>query len=432
MSSSATASEVGATAGRSREAAAARPSLIVLLGTIVLFLVLIGRVVETYLQRGLFDFIGEDYAIYAATARVVRSLGWSRFYDLGAIAHETLAFTVHYGAFAGPLRPGPSPYPVVFLLPFLALDRFGDVGGFVGWTVLNLGLLMVMARGSGARPRALMGFLAPVVYFPAAYNLIVGQLAIVMAFGLHRFLKEARAGRELAAGMWLALLLIKPQFALVPLVVLIGLRRWRILAGFTTVGFAMAGSTLALVGAAGVGECLAILRSFSGFRLAPAVVDPWDMINIRGLLLGLPEDWVSEGTGASLTIAISLVLIASLRGLWRSGWDAADPRFDRKMLATMIVAMLTAYHNHVHGAALLVPVMLAVLEHDPDRRRFAPLAALATLAPTGLVAATGVVKYAAWCLIAVMTAAYWAIRREETSAAKVAAEADDPIIRTCA
>lgn len=388
-----------------------RPPTVVLMAAIVLLLLLMGRVAETYAERGLFDFIGEDYAIYASTARVVRSLGWGRFYDLDAIARETVSFTVHYGLLAGPLRPGPSPYPVVFLLPFLGLDELGDVGGFLAWTALNLGLLIVMARGSGAGRWGMMGFLAPVVSIPAAYNLIVGQLAILMAFGLYRFLNEIRAGREWVAGMWLAMLLIKPQFAIVPVMVLLGLGRWRILGGFAAVGIAMAGSTLLLVGVTGVRQCLAILRSFSGFRETPAVVDPWDMINIRGLLLGLPENWVGEGQGALLTILLSLVLLTSLFWIWRPGWNAADPRFDRRLLATMIVAMLTAYHNHVHGASMLVPLLLAVLEHDPDRRRFAYLATAGALVPSSLVAATGVVKYGAWSLVLVMAWALCAILR---------------------
>ncbi len=384
------------------ENATNRPSSVIFAGMVLLFLVLIGRVVETYEARGLFDFIGEDYAIYASTARVVRAQGWGRFYDLEAIGRETQSFTAHYGALAGPLRPGPSPYPVVFLVPFLILDHLGDVGGFLGWTALSLGLLAIMARGFGSSRWGVAGYLAPVVYFPAAYNLIVGQLAIVMAFGLYRAIKDLRSGRELAAGMWLGMLLIKPQFALVPLMVLLGLGRLRILAGFMVVSVAMAGSTLFLVGSRGVSQCLAILRSFSGFRETPAVVDPWDMINIRGILLGLPERLVGEGVGALLTGSLSLAVLSSLFWIWRTGWDVEDPRFERKLFATMLVAMLTAYHNHVHGASMLIPVALASLERDPERDRFTALATAGVLIPTAVVAATGVVKLGAWSLVALM------------------------------
>ncbi len=387
--------------------AAARPreAWVFDLALAVLFLLLAGRVAETYLERGLFDYIGEDYAIYAATARVVQKQGFASFYDLDAIARETAAFTVHYGPLAGPLRPGPSPYPVAFLLPFLAADRLGDVGGFLFWTLLNAALLAAMtARPPDRSPRGRL-LLAAVVFFPAAYNLILGQLAIAIAFGLDRALRALEDDRELAAGLWLGFLFIKPQFALTPLIVLVALGRWRVLLGLGSAGALLAGSTLALAGMAGVRQCLAILRSFSGFRDTPAVVDPWDMINIRGLLLGLPPGWLDETTGSIATAALSLAVIASLVLVWRGGWNVHSPLFPAQMLATMVVTLVTAYHNHVHGAALLIPPALMVLARGSGTAGLGRLIPLGVLLPTAVVAATGEVKAAAWTLVAIELAA---------------------------
>ena len=56
---------------------------------------------------------------------------------------------------------------------------------------------------------------------------------------------------------------------------------------------------------------------------------------------------------------LSLLTLGVLPVIWRGSWDPADDRFAGRMLATLIVTIVTSFHSHVHGAAiLLVPGML--------------------------------------------------------------------------
>src|SRR5262249_17767627 len=198
------------------------------------------------------------------------------------------------GSRIDPSRFVASPYPAPFLLPFFATNLLGHGGGFAAWTVLNVLAYAAIVRGltrDSERSGPLIS-LAPFAFFPFLWTLYLGQLVIVMTFGLYRALRAFEEGRELAAGCWLGLLLLKPQFGLILAMVLLGKRRWAALGGLGLAAAGMAAATFALVGVAGVRGFLQILRSFSGFRRVPDIVNPLDMINFRGALLHLlPEPW---------------------------------------------------------------------------------------------------------------------------------------------
>ncbi len=60
------------------------------------------------------------------------------------------------------------------------------------------------------------------------------------------------------------------------------------------------------------------------------------------------------GQGAHTFVVGGATDIGSLVVVWQGPWDPAGPKFPIQMLATLLVTMLASYHNHIHGAALLV------------------------------------------------------------------------------
>jgi hypothetical protein len=261
-----------------------------------------------------------------------------------------------------------------------------------------------LTRGAG-RTGPLM-VLAPFVFLPFLQGLLLGQLAIVMTVGLYRSLRAFRDGRDLAAGCWLGLLLLKPQFGMVLALVLLGQRRWSALAGLGLAAAGLAGSTLALVGVDGVRHYFDILHTFSGFRHVPPIVYPWDMINFRGLLLNiLPESW-SDRDATRLVLVLSAAMTFSLIPVWRGPWEPRGDRFPRQMLATMIVAVFTGFHSHIHAATLLIVPMLAALRHVRQRDPLPGLCAFLLIVPAYTLSCTNSLSWAACAMIALMAAIY--------------------------
>ncbi len=381
--------------------------LILRFATIAGIGIVLWRVWRIWAAGGLFFTIGLDYAIYGAAAEAVAQSGWSALYDVEA---NTRAFApwISDDPTARPTSIVASPYPAPFLLPFFATNRLGHVGGFAAWTAFNLLLYAAvvrgLARGSG-RAGPLVS-LAPFAFFPFLWTLYLGQLVIVMAFGLYRAMRAFDEGKDWAAGCWLGLLLLKPQFGLILAIVLLAKRRWAALGGLGLVAAGLGASTFALVGIDGVHQFLGILRAFSGFRKVPSIVNPYDMINFRGILVHLLPETCGEEQATRLVTALSAALVLSLVAVWRGPWDSRSERFPRQVLATVIVTLVASFHSHVHGATLLIVPMLAAMRTRREPDPLASLYVLSIFVPTFAVAYDGRLELCAWLLVALMAGLY--------------------------
>jgi hypothetical protein len=382
--------------------------LILRLATFAGISVILIRVWRIWAAGGLFFTFGLDYAIYGAAAEAVAQSGWSALYDTDA---NTRAFARWLSDVPLTKRPTSfvaSPYPAPFLAPFFATNLLGHAGGFAAWSALNVLLYVMLVRGL-ARDSGRAGplvTLVPFAFLPFLYNLYLGQLVILMAFGLYRAMRAFEEGRERAAGCWLGLLLLKPQFGLILGIVLLAKRRWAALSGLLLVAAGLAGSTFALVGIDGVRNCLDILHSFSGFRKVPSIVNPYDMINFRGVLIHLlPED-LSEQLATRVVMVLSAALTLSLVAVWSGPWDSRSERFPRQILATVIVTLLASFHSHVHGATLLIVPMLAALRTRREPDPLASLYLLLIFVPTFSVAFDGRLDHCAWLLVVLMAGLY--------------------------
>lgn len=90
--------------------------------------------------------------------------------------------------------------------------------------------------------------LASFASFPVFWSLLYGQISslVLLSWVLcYRWLKD---GRELPAGLALALVLIKPHLAVVPALYLLTTGRWRALAGFALGAIVLVGISVALAG----------------------------------------------------------------------------------------------------------------------------------------------------------------------------------------
>src|SRR5262249_33192982 len=76
--------------------------------------------------------------------------------------------------------------------------------------------------------------------------------------------------------------------------------------------------------------------------------------------------------------------------------------FPVQLLATMIMTMLAAFHNHIHGATLLIVPALAMVGRGTCPRGFAALFATGIVAPSYLFCVTGTSQHVAWLLIGLM------------------------------
>jgi hypothetical protein len=68
--------------------------------------------------------------------------------------------------------------------------------------------------------------------------------------------------------------------------------------------------------------------------------------------------------------------------------------------------MFTGFHNHIHGATLLIVPMLAAIRRDRKPDLLQDLVLLAIFLPTYVIVFSGSLTYSAWSLMGVMAWLY--------------------------
>jgi hypothetical protein len=191
-----------------------------------------------------------------------------------------------------------------------------------------------------------------------------------------------KAHRDFCAGLWLAVLVFKPQYALLFGLLILWKRRWAALAGaaaltpvFVVVGVLAAGWPSIQRFVAGLSDVSDLRNEIAG---------PVGMINWRAIVLALSPE-IDERQGVLLVTVLSLVTMLGCLLLWRGRWDPDDASFAPRFCVLTLGALITSYHSHIHGAALLVVPLAAAWATSIFRpaTRFALLIAIYT--PTVMV-----------------------------------------------
>ena len=324
-----------------------------------------GHTLAAWQTRGLFSWLGFDYAYFSAAALALVHRGPPAIYDAGAIAFYSERFTAYY---VGPGRPliVPPPWPPVFfvlLTPFAVLP---PPIGFATWTAVNLGMAAHVANRLAAPFRSRRAVeLVAIGFAPVVYTLFFGQPSILWMYALYQACRSFARGADLRAGLWSGALLIKPQYALFLALALAYKARWAALAGMALAGLGLLVSTVLLLGPSGTRVYIDSVRSLTGFRVAESLIAPEQMISWRGFLLNVLPSTIGEQQGMIITVALSALTASVLLLIWRGPWQPQRSRFAAQLLATMLVTMLASFHNHTHGATLLlVPAMLLAAQRQ--------------------------------------------------------------------
>jgi hypothetical protein len=327
-----------------------------------------------WIYTGLFSPIGIDFSLYYGAAQAFVAGDRAAIVDLARLKPYLYQFVSYMKPAEGPPFVGPTPYlPIVLLVaPLTALP---PTVAQVCWAAASLGICasvaVDLARRFPGSPwlRAAL-FLG---YLPLGHGIFVGQPTPLLLLAFYQSFRALETGRRLTAGLWLGALLLKPQYALFLLLVLVCKRQWLTLVGVALTGVGLAVLSLAVIGPEGVPGFVDMMRYASGFREVDPIVNAREMITWRGFLLSALPESVTEQQGVALTLALSLLTAAPLIYIWRGEWAPRLPRFATQMLATMCVTLLAGFHGHLHGAVLLLVPGVAVAAYG-NGPRFVQLA----------------------------------------------------------
>lgn len=316
----------------------------------------------------IFGRFASDAAAFWSAGYIANHYGYARAYDLELLARvqQPLLALIPSGPFI--FHPSPAAYLPIFLLPFQLLAVLAPLPAASLWILINtLGTVLYLrafhqrAIGHPVGFRTLALFL---VSAPVFLNLFTGQVNLLLMIGAGEYLLCAARGKPLQAGLWLGLLLIKPQYLFLWVPALLLQREGRALLGLALSAALILGTSLLLAGSeALLGPARLWLEFASGPGLPTndvSLMMNWRMVG--ALLAGLssqPLVWIMAIPGMLLTIAVALAL-------WTRPLKAGSLRYLVALLGLLAATCAVAWHSHVHAAMIMIPVLLVLQAKHAD------------------------------------------------------------------
>jgi len=326
----------------------------------------VDRLNETVPQGSFEDYV----AFYTAGDFILHGRG-NELYDLEAIAerqHEIMDRGVGGTGRLGFFNP---PFVAVMFAPLALLPI--DVAAVVLFLV-NMALILV-AGATLQRLLGVTGILASFAYWAGLLSLFSlywmlghGQLSMFILLGFLGFFVHERQGRHRLAGISLALLLIKPQMALLAVIVLLYKRRWTELATFSVVAAALVVVSTAVTSPA-------MLIDYPKFALNAGEWErtfAWQVQRMYGLngLLAAVLDKHSLAHFVATTAATVGVAILVTRA-FRGNWDPSSRGFPLAVSALVAATVLINPHVWMQDMVLFgVIVALALVDRKGREHTF--------------------------------------------------------------
>ncbi|MGA9527742.1 MAG: glycosyltransferase family 87 protein [Terriglobales bacterium] len=330
---------------------ARKPNFIIvafLLGMMCCNLTLAFRVV-TPLREGL-----QDFTIYYMAGRLVREGRAAEIYDTAVQYHSQLEFAL----IPKPEDLKPFNHPAFEALLFVPFTFLPFWPAYLVWTLLSLTLLAIATLFLKRLPKirelpALLLGLASLTFFPVVMGLLMGQDSVLLLLLFVMALISLYRGSDAAAGAWLAGGLFRPHMIL-PMVLLLAARRWRLLLGFAPIALLAAGISVALVGWKG---SLAYVQFVLQGEHPHGGFLPRHLPTLRGLISVLPGVRDSPHLTAILILASSLAVFGLALHRIRQGQDSVGYAFCLASVTTLLVS----FHAFSYDLTLLLPLVLFML-----------------------------------------------------------------------
>lgn len=263
------------------------------------------------------------------------------------------------------IQKGPRPFirPPFEALVFLPLAYFSYPAALAIWSIAKFVVLWLTLRVL-PRPRpftriypAWLEAALCLGFFPVFFDLVEGQDAILLLLIVAAALNRLQSGKDIAAGVILALGLFKFHLV-VPLVMMLLLAgRARILAGFLPGTAALAGLSCVISGANVLSAYPTYLLNLNRATGAGVVIAE-SMPNLRGLLTAFIGNAPYPGPIHWLLLPVAMAAIVLTARFWKPLLSTGFPGLALGYCLALLVAILTSYYAYSYDMTLLVVPLL--------------------------------------------------------------------------
>jgi len=298
----------------------------------------------------------QDFTIFYTGASLLRDSKASSLYSLAAQYQMQQTFT-HVPIRLGPLPFNHPPFEAFFFIPFTLLPYWPAYLLWSGLNVIMLAATIIFLRRHfqqiAAIPMLGVG-LAATAFFPLVIGLIQGQdiILLLLLFVLATICLDQ--GQHVLAGVLLGAGLFRPH-TVVPLVILLAFRRWKVLIGFTTVALVFFGISVAFMGWRGPFDYVQFVLHLEVTKAIAFGTEATP--NLRGLIEQLP--WVKDSRTFTALLIFATSVIVFLLAIRRISNKHDSLIFCASLAA--VTTILVGFHAFVYDLSLLFPMVLFLL-----------------------------------------------------------------------
>jgi hypothetical protein len=346
---------------------------------------------------------GPDFRAFYTAGALVRAGREDLLYDVAAQAswQSDALPTGHVSAWLLP------PFAV---WPFVALSHLSFAAALalhLAVGVAMIGSSLVWLEGELGHPRSRSMAWAVAAYFPTLQWFVDGQTSAMSLLVLTGAFVSLRRGNDSWAGVLIGCLAYKPQLALGLFAALCGARRLRAIGAALATGTGFAIVSYATLPAATRGY-LEHAANFAGFLRE----DGYPTAGLYGLFQAgtLLFDGFSPAAGSLAGALLTTLGLGALVAMWtRAAWRPGRLEWDRRMAATLALAVLTSPHLFGYDLMLLLLPFFVVWHTYPFATDGRPLDGGSVLVASALVWALGLLGSA--LTVAQQTLTRWAFGR---------------------
>ena len=298
----------------------------------------------------------QDFTIFYTAARLLRDGKASSLYSLAAQYQMQQTFT-HVPIRLGPLPFNHPPFEAFFFIPFTLLPYWPAYLLWSGLNVIMLAATIIFLRRHfqqiAAIPMLGVG-LAATAFFPLVIGLIQGQdiILLLLLFVLATICLDE--GQHVLAGVFLGAGLFRPH-TVVPLVILLAFRRWKVPIGFATVALVFFVISVALMGWRGPFDYVQFVLHLEVTKAIAFGTEATP--NLRGLIEQLP--WVKDSRTFTALLIFATSVIVFLLAIRRISNKHDSLIFCASLAA--VTTILVSFHAFVYDLSLLFPMLLFLL-----------------------------------------------------------------------
>ncbi len=323
-------------------------------------------VLKTYLNIHFFHRTGPssfsfiDYVAFYSAGKIVLSGARDHIYEFAtqlAAYNKTVTESLGINANVDHIPLGQSvPWFFAMLAPFSLLPLLYS---YIAWSLAGIGLsglsLWKLLKQNGYSTLFSALFLLCVAgSYPYEWLINDGQNSAFVLAALALMLYSWFRGNDTAAGIALALMSIKPQYALFMAIPAIAMRRWRVLTSAGTCAAVLILLSAVIFGVKTLVDYPALLHQTE--KTDPAVFPTW-MVSIRGPLSILMD--------LDLALSISTIFYAvaflALLVFWlRFAARGQQTKIRIAIGITLMSCLLTSPHTHIYDLVVFAAVVAII------------------------------------------------------------------------